>query len=142
MDRFKMIASGFLMLIKNGNILLLRRVNTGYKDGFYSLPAGHVEDNESVMKSTVRESFEEIGIRVDQKDLLFVHAIHIKENDIRMFFFFRANKWKEEPSNMEPEKCDDLRWCPINALPPNTIDYISHAIKQYQKQIYYSEFGW
>ena len=142
MERFKMIASGFLMLIKNGKILLLRRAHTGYRDGYYSLPAGHVEENESVMASTVRESFEEIGIRINLKDLIFVHTLHNKENDRRLFFFFRANKWKGEPYNKEPEKCDDLQWFPVDALPSNTIDYIRHAIRSYQKQIFYSEFGW
>src|SRR3989344_4913591 len=142
MERFKMIASGFLMLIKNGKILLLRRAHTGYRDGYYSLPAGHVEENESVMASTVRESFEEIGVQVNQKDLLFVHALHNKENDKRLFFFFRANRWSGEPYNKEPEKCDDLQWFPVDALPSNTIDYILHAIRSYQKQIFYSEFGW
>lgn len=142
MDRFKMIASGFLMLIKNGKILLIRRAHTGYHDGDYSLPAGHVENNESVMDSTVRESFEEIGIRVNQKDLIFVHALHNKENDIRLFFFFRAKRWSGEPYNKEPEKCSDFQWFPLKKLPLNTIPYIRQAIQSYQKKIVYSERGW
>lgn len=142
MERFKMIASGFLMFIKNGKILLIRRAHTGYRDGYYSLPAGHVEENESVTESTVRESFEEIGIRVNLKDLVFVHALHNKENDIRLFFFFRAMRWKGEPYNKEPGKCSDVRWFPIDHLPLNTVGYIRHAIECYQKQIFYSEFGW
>ncbi|MBI4066385.1 NUDIX domain-containing protein [Candidatus Gottesmanbacteria bacterium] len=142
MERFKMIASGFLMLIKNGNILLIRRANTGYHDGYYSLPAGHVEENESVRKSTVRESFEEIGIRVNQKDLLFVHALHNKENDIRLFLFFRAKRWKGKPYNKEPDKCDDLQWFPLKKLPTNTVGYIRQAIACYRTKVLYSEFGW
>lgn len=142
MDRFKMIASGFLMLIKNGKILLIRRAHTGYHDGDYSLPAGHVENNESVMDSTVRESFEEIGIRVNQKDLIFVHALHNKENDIRLFFFFRAKRWSGEPYNKEPGKCSDFQWFPLKKLPLNTIPYIRQAIQSYQKKIVYSERGW
>ena len=130
------------MLIKNGKILLLRRAHTGYRDGYYSLPAGHVEENESVMASTVRGSFEEIGVRVNQEDLLFVHALHNKENDKRLFFFFRANRWSGEPYNKEPEKCDDLRWFSLTKLPVNTIPYIRHAIACHQKKIFYSELGW
>ncbi|OGG14305.1 hypothetical protein A2875_01995 [Candidatus Gottesmanbacteria bacterium RIFCSPHIGHO2_01_FULL_46_14] len=45
-DRFKMIASSYLLCIRDDMILLSRRHNTGYEDGNYSLPAGHVEDDE------------------------------------------------------------------------------------------------
>ena len=49
-QRFKMIGSSYLLLIENNKILLSRRFNTGYEDGKYSLPAGHVETGETLTR--------------------------------------------------------------------------------------------
>jgi 8-oxo-dGTP diphosphatase len=140
--RFKMIASGYLFLIRNGKILLLRRFQTGYEDGKYSVPAGHVEDNESLMNSTCREIREEAGLILTSADLKLVHVMHRKSNDIRMDFFFTTDKKGLRPKNTEPHKADDVRWFPLTKLPKNTIPYIRTAIKNYRKHIFYSEFGW
>lgn len=142
MERFKMIASVYLLLVKRKRILLLRRINTGYEDGKYGLPAGHVEDNETIRAALRRETKEEIGILLKLEDLKLVHVMHRKEKDIRVDFFFTIKEWKQEPKNNEPNKCDDLRWFPINNLPKNTIPYIRKAIENWQSETFYSEIGW
>ena len=142
LNRFKMIASAYLLLIRQRKIFLLRRKNTGYKDGYYSVPAGHIEENESLTSGATREFFEEVGLRFNSKDLKLVHVMHRKEEDIRMDFFFTGNVDRQKPFNKEPEKCDDLGWFPLNSLPNNTIPYIAEAIRSYQKHVFFSEFGW
>lgn len=130
------------MLIKDRKILLGRRVNTGYEDGKYGLPAGHIEEHETLTQGTAREIKEEIGIIVSPRDLVLSHVMHRKGNDERMDFFFTARRWRGEIKNAEPEKCDDLKWFPLNALPKNTILYIRAAIDRSIKKQLYSEFGW
>lgn len=142
MIRFTMIAASYLLAYRGGKILLLRRCNTGYEDGKYSLPAGHVEENESLTQGGSREFFEETGVRIKPNDLRLVHVMHRREKDIRMDFFFTADIGDQQPVNKEPEKCDDLRWFPLTKLPANTIPYIRQAISCYRKKILYSEFGW
>ena len=142
MDRFKMIASSYLVLVVDGNILLSRRFHTGYEDGNYSLPAGHVEDGESLTSGLLREVREEIGVTISPDACNLVHVMHRKSNDIRMDFFFAVDIGGQKPVNKEPEKCDDLQWFPLAKLPPNVIDYIRHAVGCYEKKIFYSEFGW
>ena len=141
-DRFKMIASGYLMLIRNGKILLSRRFQTGYEDGKYSLPAGHIEDNETLAAGTCREIREEIGIVLKPSDLQLVHVMHRKHFDIRMDFFFTTDKKGLKPKNIGPHKSDDVAWFPFNKLPTNTVPYIRAAIENYRKNFFYSEFGW
>ncbi len=68
--------------------------------------------------------------------------MHKKEDDERVAFFFEAKKWEGEPMNKEPEKCDDLKWFPLDDLPQNIIPYIKNAIQHYRKKVNYSEFGW
>ena len=142
MHRFKMIASVYLILIENKKILLLRRYHTGYEDGNYSLPAGHVENNESITSALRREIKEEISIDLNSKDLQLVHIMHRKEADIRVDFFFIAKNYYGKPTNTEPEKCDDLHWFSLNDLPNNTITYIKVAIDAFNKRQLYSELGW
>lgn len=140
--RFKLIISVYLLLIKDRKVLLLRRYNTGYEDGHYGLPSGHLEENESVTNALSREVKEEIGIKLNLKNIQLVHVMHRKEEDIRVDLFFTTKKYQGEPKNAEPKKCDDLRWAPLKNLPQNTIPYIAKAIKNYSQNILYSETGW
>ncbi len=142
MNRFKMIASGYGLFIRDGKILLLRRCNTGYMDGYYGLPAGHIEENETVTKGTLREIREETGVELAPSDIKLAHVMHRKSNDIRMDFFYIVDQWNDEPVNSEPDKCDNMDWFPFDALPENTIPYIKTAIENSQNNIFFSEFGW
>jgi len=137
-----MIASGYALFVRKNKILLSRRKNTGYMDGYFSVPAGHIEDGESLIEGTCREIKEETGITVTTKDIQLVHVMHRKSDDVRMDFFFLVKNVYGTPKNTEPLKCSGLKWYPIDALPNNTIPYIKHAIMQMNKSVIYSEFGW
>ena len=67
MERFKLVVAVHLILIEDGKILLLRRYHTGYEDGNYSVVAGHIDGDESVIKAMQREALEEAGITIDRK---------------------------------------------------------------------------
>lgn len=139
MQRFKMIASSYLFLIRDGQILLSRRFQTGYEDGKYSVPAGHVEDGETLIQALAREIKEEIGIDLDVKSIQLVHVMHRKENDIRLDFFFTSESWTGEPKNLELNKCDDVGWFLMDKLPQNIIPYIKSAISEFREGQIYSE---
>ena len=138
--RFKLIASVYVFFIKDDQILLLRRANTGCEDGNYSLVAGHADGEEPLTMATVREAREEAGVEIDPKDLVLRHVMHRRQDDERVDFFFEVKKWKDEPKNMELSKCDDLSWFPLNNLPDNTIPYIRQAIEGYKNNLSYSEY--
>jgi 8-oxo-dGTP diphosphatase len=142
-ERLKLIASVYLILIRDGKILLLRRANTGYEDGNFSLPAGHLEEGESVREGVIREIREEIAIILDAENLHVSHVMHRKKTDHqRIDFFITTEHFDGEPKNAEPEKCDDLSWFPLDNLPANTIPYIRQAIDAVRRGQTFSEFGW
>ena len=130
-ERFKLIASVYLILIKDNKILLSRRYNTGYFDGNYSFPAGHLDGNETLKQGMVREAKEEVDLVVVPADLELIHVMDRKiPNDERMDFFFTTKKWEGEPKIMEPDKCDDLSWFELNSLPKNIIPSLNYEMEK------------
>jgi 8-oxo-dGTP diphosphatase len=140
--RSKFPVAVHLFFLRETQILLLRRFNTGYEDGNYSVVAGHVEAGETITQAAVREGNEEIGVLLDPTDLQIVHVMNRKSEDERIDFFMVVRHWIGDVTNREPKKCDDLSWVNIDSLPHNTIPYVKLAIGNYQAGVYYSEFGW
>ena len=131
-----------LLLVRDGKILMLRRYNTGYEDGNYSVVAGHLDGGEELKTAMIREAREEAGIAISPADLTVVGVMHVMEDDEYVSFFLQASKYSGEVVNMEPEKCDDLGWFDIDDLPPNTIPYVRRAIQNYRDAIWFDSLGW
>jgi len=145
-ERHKIVPASYLVLIKDNKILLLRRFNTGYEDGKYSLPAGHVDEGETFTQCVIREAKEEAGIILRPEDLEVAHVMQRKhegrENNERVDVFFTAKKWEGKIENKEADKCDDLSWFDINNVPENVIPYVKIAVDCIRNKTFYSEFGW
>ncbi len=143
MERFSMLVAVHLFLIRDGKVLLLRRFNTGYCDGFYSVPAGHVDGGETVFSAMKREALEEINVDIDNETFEVAQVMHRKcDGHERIDYFFKATNWNGELKNMETNKCDELAWYPLDDLPENMVGYVRAAIENYNNQIKFSLFGW
>ena len=128
MERHKLKVAVYLILIKDDSILLARRFDTGWQDGNYSLPAGHLDPNEIIAEALIRETNEEIGILLKAEDIRLVHTMH--RMNIYIDFFFVADAWSGEPQNKEPEKCDEVGWFPISDLPKNMVPSVRFALDE------------
>ena len=131
-----------LLFFREGKILLSRRFKTGFRDGEYSVPAGHLDGDETVVTAGAREAAEEVGVGIEPQDLFFSSVMHRNEGDERVDFFLLVRAWSGEPVNKEPEKCDDLRWEDVDSLPINMVPYVRHAIQNHLGGIRFDEFGW
>ena len=144
--RHKILPASYLILLKDKKVLLLRRFNTGYEDGNYSMVAGHVESGETFTECIIREAKEEAGILLQPEDLKVVHIMHrnsgTAENNERIDVFFLAEQWDGDITNTEPHKCDDLSWFDVENLPNNIIPYVDKVLKEIKNKICYSEYGW
>nr|HMN30782.1 NUDIX domain-containing protein [Caldilineaceae bacterium] len=137
-------AAVYLILRQEEQVLLARRYHTGFQDGNYSLVSGHVELGESLTSAMVREAYEEAGITLLSSQEEFVHLLHRKSDDDLIYFdfFFVAHEWTGTVVNCEPDRCDDLRWFPISALPVNMVGYVRDVLSTLADGTRLSESGW
>ncbi|HQU88425.1 MAG TPA: NUDIX domain-containing protein [Denitromonas sp.] len=131
-----------VILPRAGAVLLMRRANTGFFDGLFSLPGGHVEPGESIRMAAIREMAEELDVRLAAADLDLVGVVHRLSDTNRIDFFLRARHWLGEPRRAEPDKCDALGWYSPAALPDNTVAYIRGALGCSQDEPWVMEHGW
>ena len=132
------VAVHLILANDDDEILMLRRFNTGYKDGEYGLVSGHVEEGENLKSAMIREASEEAGITLSSGDLEIVGVIPSLSNNY-VYFFLRAVTWSGNVRNMEPHKCDDMRWFDLHAIPDNTVFYVKWAIENYFDGKWFSE---
>jgi 8-oxo-dGTP diphosphatase len=124
-----------------GQVLMMRRAGTGFFDGLFSLPGGHVEPGESIRATAVREMAEEIGLAVDPAALRTLGVVHRLSDTNRIDFFLAATGWSGEPRVCEPHKCDRLEWFPRTALPQESVPYVRHALEAGEGP-WILELGW
>ena len=132
----------YALLVRDNYILMSLRKNTGYMDGFYSLPAGHLERGERLLQAVVREAHEEIGLDLQETDLTLYHVMHRQNAEVKseyIDFYFKVAYWIGEPINSEPEKCEHIKWFPLEALPHKIVPSVKAAIEFYKGKLFFSE---
>lgn len=148
-ERFVVVPASYVFLLREGDaggteVLLQYRRNTGYMDDHWAAAAaGHVERGETAFDAAVREAGEELGIT--GPELRFEFAMHRTAHDLpideRIDFYFTARSWGGEPTIIEPEKCAELRWCPLDALPEQVVPHERYALASLGTGEKYLTFG-
>lgn len=142
-DRHKTICAVFLYLTRNMNgeeeVLLQKRINTGYMDGMYDFcSSGHLDANESISNALIREVFEENGIYIKEDDAELILVVHDPlQNYVR--FIFKTKEYVGIPSITEPNKCEELTWFPKRNLPVNIIYHVKMSIEAIENGINYDD---
>jgi ADP-ribose pyrophosphatase YjhB (NUDIX family) len=132
-----------LFLLRDEQILLLRRYNTGYEDGNYSVIAGHLDGNEEITQAMIREAREEALIELQPQEVKIIGVMHRKfEDGEAVNFFFATTTWQGVIQNGEPEKCDELAWYPLDQLPNNVVPYVRQALANYLQGTWFESYGW
>jgi len=108
----------------DGKVLLQQRANTGYLDGYWDFPSGHVERGEPLRDAAARELSEEAGISVRPDDLRLIHINQFFLDNDYVNYIFDAAAFKGEPAVCEPDKCSAIGWFAPDALPEQCVTVV------------------
>ena len=132
----------FLLLNFSNQVLLLRRINTPFCNGCYSLPGGKIELGETAREAVIREAKNSLSIDLKLNDLEFKHIMYRKCNEPEFFScVFSVMSYDQQPINGELERHDKLEWFDLDALPDNMVPAHKLMIERVQKKFLYSEDG-
>lgn len=144
-EKPKLAPGVYLVMEENGEALFMKRPDTSYQAGSYMLPGGGVEQGEPPSAAIARETFEELGIEINSKDLELIHLMcrgaHDDTGD-RLDIFYRITKWVGEPKIMEPDKCVEFKRLDLDNLPESVPMYVRSALENYRNNIIYSELDY
>ncbi|MFD7896501.1 NUDIX domain-containing protein [Streptomyces sp. NPDC059743] len=133
-----------MLILEQGEYLLLAERAGGYAAGQLNLPSGKVEFGEDVFEAVAREGQEEVGVTIHRDSLRIVHVMQYKnpEGGVRLSWFLATSHWDGEPVNAEPDKCARIMWCKRSEIPDNTYESNALGIQHYLKGEPHSVHGW
>ena len=140
-NRHQIPITVFTILVNEmDEVLLMRRANTGFGDGQYSLPGGHLEKGEQVRYTAMREVLEETGIILHNVKIMGVIHSDVDREYLHFIAFATPEDWEGEARNTEPDQCDDLKWCPWGDWPENTLPCIRMALNNLSTGVFFGEY--
>ncbi len=107
----------------NYKILLIQRKNQPFQ-GFYALPGGFVEMNETLKDAATRELFEETGLKgVELTQLYTFDSIHRDPRDRNICIAFYGFTTTENSMIAGGDDAENAEWFSLNKLPPLAFDH-------------------
>jgi len=103
------------VIIKNKEILLMKRKNEPFKD-YWAIPGGFVETGETLRKAVKREALEETGLKVSPKKIIGINDNPKRDprgHVIALAFLCTPKGGKLKP---QPEEVSDVRFFPAKEI--------------------------
>ncbi|MDD2486813.1 MAG: NUDIX domain-containing protein [Candidatus Gracilibacteria bacterium] len=136
------VAVSIFLLNDKKQVLLIKRKNTSFMDGYWGLPGGRLQEGESISSACIREAKEEVGVNVLKDDLEGPLSINFSDGKKeKMYFVFLTKKWQSDPINLEEDKCEKIEWFHINGLPEKIIPHLPVALEYLLAGKNYLEYG-
>lgn len=129
-ERVAFRSAAYVLPFRDGKVLLMRRANTPYCEGYYGVPSGHLEKGETPVQAATRELLEETGLRMSEEDLGLRYITFRQANhDYHDYYFVTDVAAEVEPRLVEPESCDDMQWFDVSDLPENVVPEVTYVLK-------------
>ncbi|MDB5238547.1 MAG: 8-oxo-dGTP diphosphatase [Candidatus Kaiserbacteria bacterium] len=132
---------GIGVIIKNDrNEVLLGLRMSSHGAGEWAFPGGHLEFGETVFETAKREVKEETDLDIDQFELVSVcdEMRYIKsDNKHYLNLSILGHYTGGEPKNMEPHKCKEWKWFPLDQIPSNMFEPSGIALNNLRDKVIY-----
>lgn len=92
---------------KNNKILMVKEAKKSCY-GKWNIPAGHLEDGETIFEGAIREIFEETGCKVKLKKVLPIISKEIENTTLMIITF--TTELLEEKISFNKEEILDVEW--------------------------------
>lgn len=108
------------VIIKNKLIFLMKRKTNPYR-GYWVLPGGHIEKNETAEKAVVREVNEETGLKIRSPILFGVYSSPKRDprGNVSIVYISSSFSGKSRVS----KEASELGWFPPDRLPRMGFDH-------------------
>ena len=140
MTRNALIKLVHLVIISCDNkILLMKRTNTKVFAGYFALPGGKIDRNESPKIAAQREAKEEIGIlpRLDDIDLILkpYYGWNLENKEKYLNYFYRINNFIGIISNKEPNLCEKLDFFSFDNIQQPIVPFVKPCLENLMQLI-------
>jgi 8-oxo-dGTP diphosphatase len=128
------VGVGVLLIDESGRLLLTLRLRPP-EVGCWSIVGGKLDFLETLEQCAIRETLEEVGAVISIDSLLCVtdHLVPAEgQHWVSPAFLARVSS--RDTRNCEPEKTREVRWFPIDALPPNLTTTARSAVDAYKRR--------
>ena len=148
MEKFKALSSVTLFLVRKRNgkteVLLQKRKGSVMLSGMWDGSAsGHVEATESMTQCVIREAREELGVEIRREDIVHTVLQHSRYADVVYYNgYFFVKDYRGTPKIGEPEKCAEIAWYAVDALPETFLKNKAQAVGAFMEGVAYVEYGW
>lgn len=111
---------GVAAVILRDNQVLLGKRTGAHGAGEWAFPGGKVDWGEDPAETVLRELAEECGVEVDEASVEEIGWTNDVFPDDGLHFvtlYYRCRWTGGEPQRLEPHKCLEWRWFPLDELP-------------------------
>lgn len=106
-----------VIIMRDGKFLMIKRAGK-HGPETWSVPGGWQEIGETFEQASRREVAEEVGCEIANLRFGAVTNNYFPEEGVHSISIFSLADWVSgEPQNLEPEKCEELKWVDFDNLP-------------------------
>ena len=125
------IVAGAVVTDSEGRVLMARRA-IAPRPGFWTLPAGYMEEGESVEEAARREAWEETRARIETIDLLGVYSVP-RISQVQIFFRARMS----EPGIAAGPESEEVAFFAFDDIPYDELAFpsVRWALEDFRERL-------
>jgi len=138
MSQYPRIGIGIMVHNEHNHVLLGMRIGA-HGENTWCFPGGQLEWGETIFSCAKREVKEECGLTIEPVDIISVNddMEWLADGKHYITICVLGKYTGGEPKIMEPHRCAEWKWFPMESLPENIFSPTMHALKNLSaKKIY------